>query len=514
MVYNAKHMTNPLSQLNDALAIATQVDLCPERTAYLEHLEIPKGERQESWAKRRTALRKSYKEAFHKYFAAENPHLLYEMGEDKTFWEYDSEQGVYLEETFARVRGTVVKLLVAEGFDADATESFAKTVLVRYRAMYQERGVTYDDFDIEDGWFHCANGWVELRTREFEAHSARRLSLRKSAVEFEKGAECPHYDKFIGDDMQLAEDQVRVIDQFSGLCLTGELKHQKMLTILGRPGCGKSTLLEAWGHVLGDTALQWRLTDLGGERARFSGSNFIGKTLCWFDEVDVHKAEMSNNLGTLITGEYVNVERKGINGVVKAKNKVKCVLTANNLPMSAEQGIFRRLILINIPRSFADDGVEDKDMPKKLKMEASGIFNRMLDGLDDLRKMGSFTVISGHEDLIEEYKEQSDVVSEFLSEYFVPAGADDLVSSTVVRNTVMRYFEGNRFVTSLSPQKLGKMLQNPSATRFARMKAVKKTGGKRFWSGLKIRAEYEIDESTELIVLRAGEDSKAIGRAF
>jgi len=368
--------------------------------------------------------------------------------------------------------------------------------------MYCDRGVAYDDFDKEDFWFHANNGWVQLKTLEFTSHTPLMLSRMKSAVDYKSDATCPVYDKFLDIDFQLKADQVRVVDQFSGLTLTNDITQQKMLTLVGRTGCGKSTLMDAWSYVLGDLMIEKKLTELQGESMRFSGSQFVGARLCWFDEVDVKKAEMGNSLGTLITGQHINIERKGINGIVKGQNTLKCVLTANRLPLSAEIGIFRRLIFIPIKVSFTETDREDKQMNTKLKDEAPGILNRMLRGLHDLQKMGGFTLIEGHEDLIEEYKASADTIAEFLDEYFDPGSRDETIPSKVIYNAYQEYTEGNSFTRSISPQKFGQLLASQPLIRFAHIEG-KRSKTSRYWTGLKLKEHYVLNEKTEKIEARS-----------
>lgn len=496
-----------LQKLNQQLAAEgfetiKDVDTCPERTSYLEHLAEDNWD-SEKWKKILQSKKAAYKVAFHTYFAEVYPNLLFEATEERVYWNYDEQDGVYTEMSYPEVRSLVVKLLVDEGLNDVATEGTAKAVLVRYRGVYQKRGVAYDSFDEDDRWFHANNGWVNLETLEFQSHTPNRRSRIKSAVDYEVGAECPRYDQFIESDLQLKPDQVRVIDQFTGLSLTNDIKYQKMLTLTGRTGCGKSTLLDAWGYVVGDMMIEKKLTELQNDSMRFAGTQFIGKRLCWFDEVDVKRAEMGNSLGTLVTGQHINVERKGVNGIVKARNTLKCVLTANRLPLSAEIGMFRRLILIPIRVSFSESGIEDREMHVKLKAEASGVLNRMIRGLHDLRKMGNFTLIEGHEDLIEEYKASSDTVAEFLDEHFEPGTEDDVVPSKVLFNTYQRYTEGNSFTKSISPKKFGQLLASQPLTRFAHIdKKLARVNGEtqRCWKGLKPISSYKVNYDAEVLV--------------
>lgn len=499
-------MKNTSERLNEKLTtlglpVINVIDEHPERTAYLAHVSEPHWDN-DVWVAKWKKLKNDYKLTFHRHVAKVYPNLLYEIGEDRIYWNYNEKTGVYDELVFSTVRGMIVKLLVEEGLDESATEQFAKACLVRYRALYQERARRYDDFDSDDNLFHADNGWVNLTTNEFTPHTPHLESRRKSKVPYQLGATCPSYDSFLDSDLQLAHDQVRVIDQFSGLCLTGDIRHQKMLTLIGRPGSGKSTLLESWSYVLGDLAIQRKLTELQGDAHRFAGASFLGSTLCWFDEVDVKKAEMGNTLGTLITGESINVERKGVTGILRARNTMKCVLTANRLPNTAELGIYRRLILIEIKHSFTDDNTEKVDMLDVLKGEAPGILNRMIRGLNDLKKMRGFTVISGHDDLIEEYKAQSDTVAEFLDTYFVPGGEEDTVTSKQLIDAY-KVFTNDRTFMILTPQKFGRLLASQPLTRFSKIhRSIERSGGDvyRVWCGLKLKDGFHFESYTNSIV--------------
>jgi len=499
-------MENNLEKLNEelsALGLETirDVDTCPERTRYIAHLNEGNWD-DKDWVKKLKSLQEKYVTAFHNYFAKKYPFLIFEIGEDRIYWNYNAESGVYDEVNNTVVRGYILALLIQEGLPDRATEAFAKVCLARYRAIYPKRGVIYDSFDNDDTHFHANNGWVELSTLEFTPHTPSRISRIKSAVSYDASATCPIYDKFLNEDVRLSKDKVRVIDQFSGVCLTNDISNQKMLTLIGRTGSGKSTLLEIWSFILGDKATQKKLTELTSESFRFAGSSLAGRTLCWFDEVDVKKTEMSNSLGTLITGDTLNVERKGINGITKVRNSLKCVLTANNLPNSSEHGIYRRLIYIQFTHSFTEDNEHDKDILAKMKGESSGILNRMLAGLHDIRKMRGFTLIAGHDDLIEEYKTQSDTVSEFLDTYFVVGTEEDFVETDLMLATFKRFSDGSSWVKTITPRRFGKMLSSQPLIKFRTIAPKQVYGRGRGWCGLKVHPEYEITMTGDFIVAK------------
>lgn len=470
------------------------IDNCIERSKYLGFLtamdlDDPKD------IKKLTSLKTGYLLQFHVYIAGVYPHLLFEQGEDKIYWNYNNETGVYDEINFSTVRGLILKLMIDDELTDKATEANVKTILAKYRSIYSNRANTYDDFDTNNGWFHCNNGWVNVATLMFESHTPARLSRRKSAVKYDAVAMCPIYDDFLDKKIEVPKDQVRVIDQFSGLLLTPDINKQKMLVLIGKPGCGKSTLLDAWADVLGDLATEKKLSEISSDSMiRFSGADLVDKRLCWFDEVDVKRSEMGNQLTTLVTGQTIRVERKGINGILKPQNTLKCVLTANSLPKSAEIGIYRRMLLIYFNYSFTENLTENHNIRHILQLEASGILNRMLRGLKDLTTQKVFTVMTGHDDLIEDYKTESSTIAEFLDTHFdFDYDAPKLTSKTLL--DAYKDFSNDRYSSSLTPVRFGVMLSNHGLRKFKSIISLRGTGGVRMWGGLKLKENYELNQA-------------------
>jgi len=487
----------------EAVGLNSIVDIdpfLPYRTRYLKHLQANDwGDK--DWVKVLKIKRQEYIDTFHDYFAHIHPFLRYEIGEEKVYWQYDDTTGIYNEVSASTAREYVLSLLIHEGLKDVATEAFARNCLARYRAVYTDRGNTYDDFDKDSDWFHANNGWVNLKTDVFEEHTPTRLSRRVSTVSYDATAVCPIYDKFLDTDVQLKKDQIRVLDQYSGVVLTNEVKYGKMLTIIGKPGSGKSTLLDVWSHVLGDCTTQKRLTELAGDSFRFAGSDFVGKSLCWFDEVDVKRNDLGNTLGNLITGRKTRVERKGVNGVLLVDNTVKCVLTANTLPMSSEHGMYRRLLFIPFTRSFYDDGTSVNNIFELMKEESSGILNRMIQGLKDIQKMNGFTMIEGHDEYIEQYKAQSDTVAEFLDTYFEPAGDDELIDTKVLFDAYEEFIGGTKGMV-MTPQRFGKMLASQPLVRFSRIRPTR-TSKTRKWCGLRLADGFEWEDTGTKTYIRS-----------
>jgi len=497
---------SPIDQLNEELLAQgidpiKDVDKCPERTAYITHLA--QGEwGDKDWVKILKAKKTAYLLAFHNYFEQVYPHLLYERTNDKVYWNYDANEGVYKELSFPEVRSLLIKLMISEGLVESATEPNAKTVLNRYRANNYSKGVMLDSFTLPSGWLHVKNGWLHIATKELQPHTPERFSLNKMDTDFIPGAECPLYDAFLNTDTQMPVDQVRVIDQFSGYMLTDGIEQHTCLILEGRKGCGKSMLVEIWMSMLGSKAVPLPLTRIQNGKEQFLGSTLAHKNLVWFDEANPRTASINEFFQNLITGEKIQIERKSIQGDHFTTNTVKVILSLNEMPDHMPVGMDRRYRHIVFNRSFYEEGIVDPDYKKKvLASEKSGILNRMLRGLEDLRKMNRLTVIDGEEERKREYTLTSDDFSSFLSDHFEPTPMSD----GVIRYT---YEEMRNAFVAEYPKSYHKQLSTRGfnkkllATRLPEFKYVQtgKSDGVRGYKGLKLKDghEFSVDEFEQI----------------
>ena len=458
-----------------------------------------------------SALTKLFLEIYHTKLADLYPNLLFETGEDSTYWLYNKDTGVYEEMNASTVRGLLLRMIMRDGITP--TVAWVRECLARYRAEYQNRGHHYNDFDNEFDMFHAKNGWVDLTTYKMEPHTPDRLSRFVSPTTYDPKATCPLYDNMLDAVFPIAKDAVRVIDQFSGYILTGDIHLGKMLIIQSKPGFGKSTLIESWVHVLGlgQLAIKKALSSLSSDGERFAGQKMMGKTLCWFDESRAKNEEFGTKLETLITGTHIpDIERTGIQGLVDAENHIKCVLTANKLPQHKEDGVFRRIIYIRFPENvptITDKMEEDPYMMQKLKAEASGILNRMIRGLKDLRKMGKFTVIAGEAEMIEEMKIASDVLTEFMYTYFDPDPKNEHWYSTedlFKAYSKSDFYVGKRYIQSV--KSFAYHIRERAPSEYQQTLIPRQDGSIRGWTGIKLKKEYTMNDVSKEIVLSTYRD--------
>ena len=466
------------------------IDLCFERKKYLKHLKEEDWENPE-WVKQLKALRQGCVLAYHTYVAYLYPHMLYERGEDKTFWNYQEDEGIYKQMSFAEVRGIVIALLLKDDLRAEATETNVKNILNRYRAENLLRAVSLDDFITSGDWLHVSNGWLNVETLELEAHTPERLSLYKTSVPYDPRATCPLYDKFLDVDTVMAKDQVRVLDQYSGYILTPRIDQQKMLILEGRPGCGKSMLPEIWLEILGKKGTTASLQSLNAGEIRFMGDMFAHKQLCFFDEANPKTQNINEYFQNMVTKPYITVERKGIQEKVDVRNTLKMVLSLNEMPDHMPPGMERRYRHIIFSRSFTDEDIADPEYKNKIiKSELSGVLNRMLQGLHDLYKMRTFTVIEGETERKRDYSLSSDDFSAFLEEHFEPCNdGATRYSFQQMREAFVAEYPKN-YHKQLSVKGFNKKLL---ANRLPEFKSIStaKSGGTRGYRGVRLKDGHD-----------------------
>lgn len=509
-IYTNHEARGSVTQGREAADDSGTTDPCPERTAYHAHMAIE--DRDDDWGKKLKWIEANYIQNFHKYFAIEYPHLKFEIGEDKSYWNYDQAEGVYVPVNFSSVRGIIIKMIIAEGLGAKATEYNSKMILNKYRAVSLPHGVTLDSFTNEEGWMHLDNGWLNRETLELTPHTPERLSMYKMQVKYDPEATCPKYDQFLDVDAQMPEDQVRVIDQFSGVSLTSSIEAQQMLILEGRPGCGKSMLPEIWMEVLGRKSTTMKLSSLDGSNLRFIGDSLAHKNFCFFDEANPKTKNINEFFMGLVTDKTIRIERKGINNVEFVKNTLKIVMSLNELPDHMPEGMKRRYKHIVFTRSFTDDGTVDPFYQKAiLEDELPGVFNRMLKGLKDYEKMGTLTMIAGEEDRKREYTLAADDFSAFVSEHFEPVqDGEGRYEAKQMRNAFVSEFP-KPYNKSLSVQGFNKKMKSIRLDEFKHI-TTRKSSGKIVYVGLELKDGHTFPTGDYEVIEVAGEEQE--GRSF
>ncbi|MBR0995564.1 bifunctional DNA primase/polymerase [Bradyrhizobium japonicum] len=257
----------------------------------------------------------------------------------------------------------------------------------------------------------------------FYPHDPADLITKVIDAEYEASATCPVYDAFL-KKVQPSPKVQRFLHQWAGLGLTGDTSEQKLLFFWGKGRNGKTTLVEAWASIYGDYACSLAVeTFMDNGRGRSGGQAtpdlalLPGIRFVHTDE-PARNARLSESHVKLLTGGDTIQARELNKGFFSFKPQFKLTMSGNYRPKvdggEASQGTWRRLIMVRWAITVPEQDV-DRQLSAKLKAEASGILNRLLDGLRDWIDHG-LLVPDEIKETTEEYRSDSDVLGRFLQE--------------------------------------------------------------------------------------------------
>ncbi|MBX7496778.1 hypothetical protein K3172_13005 [Qipengyuania sp. 6B39] len=273
------------------------------------------------------------------------------------------------------------------------------------------------------------DGW---KVKRF-AHDRADLITKLAPVKYSPAAACPTYDAFI-DRVQPDAAMRRFIHQWGGLSLTGDIGEQKLAFFYGSGRNGKGTWVEAVAHLAGDYAgsipiesfldsgIKRRGDQATPDLARLPGVRFLRVS------EPEKNARLNEGLIKMVTGGDPVDARHLNKGFFTFLPDFKMTISGNHKPQvkDTSDGIWRRMQLV--PWAVTIDASEvDRSLPETLRGEASGILNRLLEGLCDWRAAGLI-----EPDAVTRataaYRDQSDDLGRFLSATCVvgpdePAGA-------------------------------------------------------------------------------------------
>jgi putative DNA primase/helicase len=272
--------------------------------------------------------------------------------------------------------------------------------------------------NVRNGTLQVVRGGAGEAVR-FREHDPTDLITRLIEVDYEPAATCPAYDDFLA----YVQPQGRVrrfLHQWGGLSLTGDISEQKLVFFWGKGKNGKSTLVGAWCHVAGDYSRTVPIETFVAEgRSRNAGqatpdlAMLQGRRMVVASEPD-RGAKLSEALIKLITGGDVMPVRHLNREYFDLHPQFKLVMSGNYRPRieGADEGIWRRVTLVPWTVTVPEEK-RDRALLDKLKGEAAGILNRLLDGLRDWLDHG----LLAPEEVVKataEYRRDSDPLGRFL----------------------------------------------------------------------------------------------------
>ncbi len=374
--------------------------------------------------------------------AAENL-LVYEPDE-KTFYQYDPQSGLYLQVTehairdmFAhRIRRAPQEYPELEGVQQFTGARILAGPINHLRGVAEERPFN----NPAASYIHCENCVLELAPdgsfarREF---SPKFKSRNRSPVPYVAGAKC---ERFQNEVLGFIRDEDKeIIQKMFGSMLLGYNIAQKILLLHGLGGTGKTTLALILQGIVGSQNIsELRTAHLDD---RFEIARYLGKSL--LIGVDVQSDFLSgpaiSRLKGLVGGDFLDAERKNSNSNFRLHGKFNVLITSNSrlrLRLEGDQSAWRRrLILIEYDIERSTPTIRDFHHVV-LSQEAPGILLWGLEGLAklkrDLRDRGDVYLSDRQRSMTENVLEESDSLRIFLRRQIVGEQGHDLTVDEIV----------------------------------------------------------------------------------
>ena len=275
-----------------------------------------------------------------------------------------------------------------------------------------------DNWDSNTWLLGASNGVADLRSGQLLEGSPGDGITMTTGIDFDPEAKCPRWEQFLVEvfgDTEVIDWVQRAV----GYTITGETSEQCVFIGHGAGANGKSTFSETLNLVLGDYAftspfstfeLQQR-SAIPNDLAALEFRRFVSSSET-NDNTRLNEARLKAiSGGDRITARFLHQEHFSF------YPHLKLWLFVNHKPKVVDdsQGFWRRVRLIPFARQFVGDA-DDKHLKETLRNEAPGILAWCVRGCLEWQKRGLDPVPASVQMATEEYRSESDALSDFISE--------------------------------------------------------------------------------------------------
>lgn len=288
--------------------------------------------------------------------------------------------------------------------------------------------VSMTKFDQDPYLFNCKNGTLDLRTREFRAHSPGDLLATISGVKYDPEATSELWERFIDDVTQGDKDTAIYLQKAMGYGLTGDTSEECFFTLYGATTRnGKGTLMETYMALVGgygraarpETIAQKDKTNSNApteDIARLAGARVVN-----ISEPGKQMVLSASLVKTLTGRDTINARFLNENSF-EFVPQFKLFINTNHLPKVTDPTVFDSGWVKVVPfnRHFSEEE-QDKTLKRRLRQteNLSGILNWCLDGLRLLQETGLDAPRTVRE-ATAQYRRDSDKIARFVDEMMEP----------------------------------------------------------------------------------------------
>ena len=240
------------------------------------------------------------------------------------------------------------------------------------------------------------------------------------------------------DRLACNDPEVRaLLEEMVGYCLYRRNELGKAFILIGDKSNGKSTFLHVVKNMLGDSNIaSLDLKELGD---RFKTAELFGKLANIGDDIGDEFIANASVFKKLVTGDRVNVERKG-QDPFEFNNYAKFLFSVNNIPRMKDKtgAVQRRLVIVPFDAKFTPNDPDFRPFIKDELCEQDSMEYLIVLGLKALKSVlgkAQFTTSKRVQGQLDEYEQNNNPIIGFIQE----VGLDGIVNEAT--NTVYRRYK-------------------------------------------------------------------------
>lgn len=263
-----------------------------------------------------------------------------------------------------------------------------------------------------------SNGLYNIKDGSFEDFTPEIVITNKIPWPYNPAAHSDLLDHTLN---RLACDDAEVralLEEMVGYCLYRRNELGKAFILIGDKSNGKSTFLHVVKNMLGNQNIaSLDLKELGD---RFKTAELFGKLANIGDDIGDEFIANASVFKKLVTGDRVNVERKG-QDPFEFNNYAKFLFSANNIPRMKDKtgAVQRRLVIVPFDAKFSPNDPDFRPFIKDELCEQESMEYLILLGLNALKTVlnnARFTTSSRVQGQLDEYEENNNPIIGFIKE--------------------------------------------------------------------------------------------------
>ena len=258
----------------------------------------------------------------------------------------------------------------------------AGNVLATLRLAQSELAAAESSFD-SDATLLVATPGIYRGRGEWDSHDPELRYTKCIPIDYDPAATCPEWDEFLASSIP-DEGQREYLYTLIGFALIGgDRRKKRVVNLVGPKDTGKSTFLRVVGEILAPYVSTPAVEELvaGSRRGtdKFALNELRGSRIAMVSETEAHSQFRLAALKALTGGDVISTQGKGTRPVTWRASIMPMIGTNQQIKFDFTDAAFTdRLIAIEYRRGRPID----RRLDGKLDAEPSGIFNRILQGVD------------------------------------------------------------------------------------------------------------------------------------